>query len=62
MSAVTKEQVLRALSQVQDPELHKDLVTLKMIKDVVVEDSVVSFTIELTTPACPLKHQIQKDS
>jgi ATP-binding protein involved in chromosome partitioning len=62
MSPVTKDQVLQALSGVMDPELRKDLVTLKMIKDVEVQDSTVSFTVELTTPACPLRTQIQKDA
>ena len=62
MSVVSKEQVIQALSKVQDPELRKDLVTLNMIKDVNVDDGRVAFTIELTTPACPLRHQIQKDA
>jgi ATP-binding protein involved in chromosome partitioning len=62
MSGITKEQVLGALSTVMDPELNKDLVTLNMIKDVKVEDSRVSFTIELTTPACPLKAKIKQDA
>ncbi len=62
MSGVTKEQVLGALSHVQDPELRKDLVTLNMIKDIQISGSKVSFTVELTTPACPLRHQIQKDA
>ena len=62
MSLVTKERVLEALSQVQDPELRKDLVTLNMIKDVTVDDGKVAFTVELTTPACPLRQQIQKDA
>ena len=62
MSGVTKDQVLSALSHVQDPDLRKDLVTLKMIKDIAIQDSEVSFTVELTTPACPLRHQIQKDA
>jgi ATP-binding protein involved in chromosome partitioning len=61
MSAVTKDLILTALSQVQDPELHKDLVTLGMIKDLVIDGSSVSLTVELTTPACPLRHQIQQD-
>jgi ATP-binding protein involved in chromosome partitioning len=62
MPGITKEQVLGALSTVMDPELNKDLVTLNMIKDVKVEDSRVSFTIELTTPACPLKAKIKQDA
>jgi ATP-binding protein involved in chromosome partitioning len=62
MSNLSEEKVLKALSQVMDPELHKDLVTLNMIKDIVIKDSQVSFTIELTTPACPLKQQIQQSA
>ncbi len=52
---MTKEQVLQALSNVQEPDLGKDLVTLNMIKDIVIEGNDVSFTIVLTTPACPMK-------
>lgn len=62
MSPVTKNDVLEALSKVLDPEIGKDLVTLNMIKDVKVDDSQVSFTIELTTPACPLKTKIKQDA
>jgi ATP-binding protein involved in chromosome partitioning len=62
MPGITKEHVLGALSKVMDPELRKDLVTLKMIKDVQVQDSKVAFTIELTTPACPLKEQIKQSA
>ncbi len=61
MAAVTKEQVLEALRRVQDPELHKDLVTLNMIKNVVIDDGHVTVGVELTTPACPLKDAIDKD-
>jgi ATP-binding protein involved in chromosome partitioning len=61
MSGVKKEHVIEALRQVQDPELRKDLVTLNMIKDIKIDDSHVSFTVELTTPACPLRQQIQQD-
>ena len=62
MPGVTKDRVLQALSQVQDPELHRDLVSLGMVKDVAIENATVSFTIELTTPACPLRQQIQRDA
>ena len=62
MSSVTKNDVLQALSRVLDPEIKKDLVTLNMIKDVQVDGSEVSFTIELTTPACPLKAKIKQDA
>lgn len=62
MSQITQEKVLSALSKVQEPELHKDLVTLNMIKDVVIDGNDVSFTIELTTPACPLRGRIQNEA
>lgn len=52
---MTQEQVLQALSNVQEPDLGKDLVTLNMIKDIVIDGNKVSFTIVLTTPACPMK-------
>jgi len=52
---MTKEQVLQALSNVQEPDLGKDLVTLNMVKDIEIEGNKVSFTIVLTTPACPMK-------
>ena len=56
---VTTEQILDALRTVIDPDLHKDLVTLGMIKNVSVNQSLVAFTVELTTPACPLKAEIE---
>src|SRR5512138_3927803 len=59
---LTKESVLAALSKVQEPELHKDLVTLNMIRELDIKDEVVSFTIMLTTPACPLRTQIEKEA
>ncbi|MCE9539056.1 MAG: Mrp/NBP35 family ATP-binding protein [Bacteroidetes bacterium] len=58
--SITKEQVLEALKNVEDPDLKKDLVTLGMIKDLVVEGKNVSFTVVLTTPACPMKEMIHK--
>ncbi len=51
--------VLEALKVVQDPDLHRDIVALGFIKDLKVDDSRVSFTIELTTPACPVKDQMR---
>ena len=63
MSAnVTREAVLEALGRVQEPELNNDLVSLGMVKDLNLEDGVVEFTIELTTPACPLQDQIKGDA
>ncbi len=59
---VTENMVLAALSTVQEPELHKDLVTLNMVKDVAVDDGNVSFTVTLTTPACPLKNRIESEA
>ena len=49
------EAVLEALSTIKDPDLGKDIVSLDFIKDLVIDGGTVSFTIELTTPACPAK-------
>ena len=59
MSMITEASVYDALRQVQEPELGGDLVTRNMVRDLRVEDSSVAFTIELTTPACPLKDEIE---
>lgn len=56
---MTQEKVLEALSNVQEPDLGKDLVTLNMVKDILIEGNYVSFTVVLTTPACPLKDMIK---
>ena len=61
MEAIKQEQVLEALKRVQDPELHRDIVTLGMVKNLVVDDGKVAFTVELTTPACPLRETIETD-
>ncbi len=53
------EQVLAALRNVEDPDLKKDLVTLNMIKDLKIDGNNVSFTLELTTPACPMKDMLK---
>lgn len=58
--SITKEKVLEALSYVEEPDLKKDLVTLNMIRDVEVNGLEVSFTVVLTTPACPLKELIER--
>ncbi|RVU01412.1 iron-sulfur cluster carrier protein ApbC [Mucilaginibacter limnophilus] len=55
----TKEQVLQALSHVEEPDLKKDLVTLNMIQDIHIEGNRLSFSVILTTPACPLKGLIE---
>ena len=54
-SKMTAADILKALSNVQEPDLGKDLVTLNMIQDIKIEGLKVSFTIVLTTPACPMK-------
>jgi ATP-binding protein involved in chromosome partitioning len=59
---ITKEAVLAALSKVQEPELHQDLVTLNMIRALEINGDQVFFTIMLTTPACPLRTQIEKEA
>lgn len=58
---INKEKVLSALSTVQDPDLKKDLVTLGMIQDLEVGVGQISFSVVLTTPACPLKELIKKN-
>jgi ATP-binding protein involved in chromosome partitioning len=55
---MTTEKILEALSNVQEPDLGKDLVTLNMIKDIEINGNDVSFTVVLTTPACPMKDMI----
>lgn len=57
----TKEDIIKALSSVQDPDLKKDLVTLNMIRDIDITPGSVTFTVVLTTPACPLKEMIRQD-
>ncbi len=59
---ISKEDVLKALSTVMEPELHQDLVTLKMVEEIQVKGSDVSFKIILTTPACPLKETIEREA
>jgi ATP-binding protein involved in chromosome partitioning len=53
------ENVLKALATVQEPDLGKDLVTLNMVRDIVINGNDLSFTIVLTTPACPLKDMLK---
>jgi ATP-binding protein involved in chromosome partitioning len=57
----TQTDIIKALSKVEDPDLKRDLVSLNMIKDLVVKPGKVSFTVVLTTPACPLKEKIRRD-
>src|SRR5256714_13829503 len=59
MTTITESAIYDALRHVQEPELGGDLVSRNMIRDLVIDGSQVAFTIELTTPACPLKDEIE---
>ena len=59
MSQPTEQLVLDALRQIQDPDLHKDIVALGFVKDLKIEGGIVSFRIVLTTPACPVKAEME---
>ena len=60
--SVTQESVLSALRTVQDPDLHKDIVSLEFIKDIKIDGGAVEFTIELTTPACPVRDAMKAEA
>jgi ATP-binding protein involved in chromosome partitioning len=60
--SITQEQVLGVLRTVQDPDLHKDIVTLGFVKNVRVEGDAVDFIIELTTPACPVRDEMKAEA
>lgn len=60
--AINRESVMAALSKVQEPELHRDLVSLNMIRDLEIQGDAVRFTIMLTTPACPLRGRIEREA
>ena len=57
--SLTPETILQTLKAIQDPDLHKDIVTLGFVKDVKIQGGSVDLTIELTTPACPVKDQMK---
>ncbi|MFQ5846832.1 MAG: Mrp/NBP35 family ATP-binding protein [Candidatus Methylomirabilales bacterium] len=59
---LTEDTVLAALRTVQDPELHRDLVTLGMVKQIHVDGGAVAVTVELTTPACPMRAQLEEET
>ncbi len=59
--AINKEEILKALSTVEDPDLKQDLVSLGMISNITVDENKISFIVTLTTPACPLKELIKKN-
>lgn len=62
MSQLNESVVLDALRQIRDPDLHKDIVTLGFIRDVSINDGLVSFRIVLTTPACPVRDEMQNEA
>jgi ATP-binding protein involved in chromosome partitioning len=62
MSQISEELVLNSLRQIIDPDLRKDIVTLGFIKDLQIESGDVSFRIVLTTPACPVKEQMESQA
>src|SRR5581483_6203847 len=59
MSEITEADVLNALRAVKDPDLHKDIVALNMIRDIKICGGIVSFRFVLTTPACPVRDQLK---
>jgi ATP-binding protein involved in chromosome partitioning len=61
-TSISQEAVRQALSTVQEPELHNDLISLNMVRDLTVTGNNVAFTIMLTTPACPLRSVMEQDS
>ena len=60
--SLTQEHVVRALTQVHDPDLHQDIVALGFVKHLSIDGGRVSFTIELTTPACPVRDQMKEQA
>jgi ATP-binding protein involved in chromosome partitioning len=62
MAQITEQSVLAALRQVRDPDLHKDIVTLGFVRDLQISGGEVSFRVVLTTPACPVREQLQEEA
>ncbi len=62
MAQLTEELILQTLRQIKDPDLHKDIVTLGFIRDLKIDNGNVSFRIVLTTPACPVKEQMEDEA
>ena len=59
---ITQDKVLKALKNVMDPDLGKDIVSLNFVRDIQIDGGKVSFKLVLTTPACPLKAKIEGDA
>jgi ATP-binding protein involved in chromosome partitioning len=62
MAQISEQSVLAALGRVRDPDLHKDIVTLGFVRDLKISGGEVSFRIVLTTPACPVREQLQEEA
>src|SRR6185437_1077859 len=62
MTAVNEQLILDSLRQIKDPDLHKDIVTLGFIQDLAIDGGNVSFRIVLTTPACPVKEEMESQA
>jgi ATP-binding protein involved in chromosome partitioning len=62
MASVTQEAVLAALSKIQDPDLHRDIVSLGFVQNIKIDNSAVALDIVLTTPACPVKEQMREEA
>ena len=62
MASVTQEAVLAALSKIQDPDLHRDIVSLGFVQNIKIDDSTLALDIVLTTPACPVKDQMREEA
>jgi ATP-binding protein involved in chromosome partitioning len=62
MSQISKEAVIGALSKVQEPDLGQDLITLNMVRNLEISGDRISFTIMLTTPACPFRARLERDA
>ncbi len=62
MPDITENEILNALRAIEDPDLHRDIVSLGFIKDIKICEGIVAFKIELTTPACPVKDIMQEEA
>src|SRR6185295_1499368 len=60
-SSVTQEAVLQVLKTVEDPDLHRNIVELGFVKNLKIDGGAVHFDVELTTPACPVKEQLEQE-
>ena len=62
MVEITESQIMEALQRVNDPEIHRSIVDLKMVRELKIQDGKVSFTLALTIPECPLRDQIAQEA